>query len=232
MKIISNYRDYYDGYADQFTNDYKIKHYIREQKDIEISKYLLQDLEENLLRTPLDFRAAYMIIAGNVYPFVSVYNNGTNPDSYYFDTESLMDRYMKEKDILDRERKYKKIQYWQWRIHPQDIDKKNMENFFNRKYPDMTKLCIEHDTPIIYISPESGWYRNKNRTFRTCTKNVNLKEFGLSKLFTASDMYQIIDMFVSNVLVKDEMPMSPMSNEEKIQSHGFDKKSSFRHPVK
>lgn len=242
MKIFSKFRDYYDGYADYSNDDDKAKYYIREEKEIEISKYLLQNLEDEILRTPQDFGSHYLIIAGRVHPFVSVYTNPgwdyvdnkqiyiESRTDYYFDHVSLMNKYNEVRDRTNRERKKGKYPWWRW--HSGFIERRDVSSFFTKDYPDMTNLCIDHNTPVILISPEWPGYKNKDKTFRTCTKDVNLKEYGLSKVFTAPEIYQILDVFVSNVLVKDEMPMSPMSNEEKIQSHGFDKKTSFRHPVK
>jgi hypothetical protein len=242
MKIISKFRDYYDGYADYSSDDQKVRYYIREEQDINISKYLLQNFEDELLRTPHDFEAGYLIIAGKVHPFVSVYTRGdwdysngsgvyiSSHVDFYYDNKTLMERYEKEREKLNKAIKKRDYPMWKW--YGGNLSNRNVNNFFNRKYPDMTNLCIEHDTPIILICPESHRYKEKDKTYRICTKNVNLKEHGLSKVFTAPEIYQILDVFVSNVLVKDEMPMSPMTDEEKIQSHGFDKKSSFRHPIK
>ena len=244
MRIISKFRDYYDGYADYTNGDSRIKHYIRKEEEIEISKYLLKNFENDLLRTPFNFRAAYMIIAGKVYPFVHVYRPAerqyiddigisiySDPiNDYYFDSKSLIKRYLSEKEKINKMRKKNKT--YGWRFGIDGMSKRDVENFFKTDYGDMTDLCIEFDTPIILISPEDPYYERKDMTYRICKKNVNLKEYGLSKLFSAPEMYQLIDVFVSNVLVKDEMPMIHLKDVEKIQSHGFDKKSSFRHPTK
>jgi len=228
MKIISKFRDYYDGYANYSNEDVKVKVWVRKEEDIEISKYKLVVLEEKKMRTSLNYEAGYIIIAGKVYPFVSHYKDGGwkwidgiysyigSKTDYFFDTKSLKEE---RKDYQNEKSKY-------WRYDT--FGDRNLNNFFNTEYPDMTDLCIEYDTPIIAIRPESSQYKNGIKTFRTCYKNINLKEHGLTKLFTAPEIYQIIDVFVSNVLVKDEMPISEMTDAEKIQSHGFDKKTSFR----
>lgn len=242
MKIFSKFRDYYDGYADYSNNDDRVKYYIREKKEIEISKYLLQNLEKELLITPRDFQAHYLIIAGKVHPFVSI-DTASGWDyidnkqvyiesrtDYYFDSVSLINKYNEIRDKINRG--IQKGKYPMWMRYGGSLEKRDVSSFFTKEYPDMTNLCIIYDTPVILISPRGQGYKSKYKTFRTCTKDVNLKEYGLSKVFSAPEIYQILDVFVSNVLVKDEMPMSPMSNEEKIQSHGFDKKSSFRHPIK
>ena len=58
-----------------------------------------------------------------------------------------------------------------------------------------------------------------------------LREFGFPAAFSAEQMYSEIDYFMRNSRheVPDQTPVSPMSEKEKILSHGFDLTQSFRH---
>lgn len=233
MKIISDFRDYYDGYSHYNSEDYKVKHWVRKEEDIQISKYTLESLENDLLRTPDNFEAAYIIIAGKVHPYISYHKTGyidfdfsgkwvDGYTNYYFDAETFMEMYK------DYKKDYKPKQHYGWWTNT--LSERDVKNFFNTKYSDRIDLCLEFDTPIISIRPKTSGYKERERTYRVCTKNVNLKEHGVSKLFNSPEVYQLLDVFIGNVLVKDEMPMSPMTDLIKIQSHGFDVKTSFRKP--
>jgi hypothetical protein len=59
----------------------------------------------------------------------------------------------------------------------------------------------------------------------------NLGEIGMAPLVAPEIMYQDISFFVGNVLKvsPEQMHPSPMSNKDKISSHGFDLVQSFRH---
>lgn len=55
-----------------------------------------------------------------------------------------------------------------------------------------------------------------------------LADVGFAKILPATTCYQIIAHYVANTLSKQDVP-SNMTDVEKIVSHGFDKKKSFRH---
>ena len=59
-------------------------------------------------------------------------------------------------------------------------------------------------------------------------KNPCLREFDFARIMPSTTIYQEIEMFLGNVLVKDSMPPSYQSDIEKVVSHGFDPKISFR----
>ncbi len=62
----------------------------------------------------------------------------------------------------------------------------------------------------------------------TVNKNIPiLQEQGFASLIPAEQMYQDISMFITNELT-EQMKMPTMTNKEKIASHGFDSKTSFR----
>lgn len=55
-----------------------------------------------------------------------------------------------------------------------------------------------------------------------------LADVGFAKILPATTCYQTIAHYVANTLSKQDVP-SNMTDVEKIVSHGFDKKKSFRH---
>jgi hypothetical protein len=60
-------------------------------------------------------------------------------------------------------------------------------------------------------------------------RTPKLAALGVPAFIGATQLYQELAMFVGNVLNPVEQPASPMKDIEKVVSHGFDKKVSFRH---
>lgn len=217
MRIISKFRDYYDGLSEHRGGDYKTKIWIREEKDVEVHERVLVELEERSKYMCVfdgKVRPHYLIIAGKVYPLLEDYgintsfsqNKNGKPFMYTIETSKKTKQPFFRKHYRYRER----------------------EEFFG-EYPDMTSLCLELDSPVILVSPRNSFYRPDNsRPYRNITINPKLSDWDFQSIMGSPEIYQMIDTFVSNILVKDEMPISEMTNDEKIQSHGFDKVTSFR----
>jgi hypothetical protein len=60
-------------------------------------------------------------------------------------------------------------------------------------------------------------------------RTPKLSPLGLPAYIDPQQLYQELAMFVGNVLKPVEQPPSNMKDIEKVSSHGFDKKVSFRH---
>lgn len=58
-----------------------------------------------------------------------------------------------------------------------------------------------------------------------------MADFGMAAMVPAEQMYQELAMFMGKLYAEnpDMQPASPRTDVEKIESHGFDKKQSFRH---
>ncbi len=59
-------------------------------------------------------------------------------------------------------------------------------------------------------------------------KNVRLLDFGIGQIITPEEMYLKICTF----LTAEKPVMDKRNDREKISGHGFDTKTSFRHPIK
>ncbi|MCL2798038.1 MAG: hypothetical protein FWD58_08310 [Firmicutes bacterium] len=111
-----------------------------------------------------------------------------------------------------------------WRpIRPGDYrDIRAFFDFYADK--DFTELLIRLDCPLaVTIFLRKG----KNEGFEFVL-NPNLNEFGFMRMSPAHIMYQELELFVGNVLVKDLMPFSYQSDLDKLTARGFDPKISFR----
>lgn len=83
-----------------------------------------------------------------------------------------------------------------------------------------TQICKAAKAPVLVLDAE---YR------RVRGRVPKLGELGLVQYYSAEQLYQELAMFISNELAPFVDPPSPMTNIEKVVSHGFDKKKSFRH---
>lgn len=83
------------------------------------------------------------------------------------------------------------------------------------------KLCEFVGAPVFVVRGNS----NPVAMGRT----PKLAALGVPVFIGATQLYQELAMFVGNVLNPVEQPTSPMKDIEKVVSHGFDKKVSFRH---
>lgn len=210
MRIISNFHDYYDGFMDHDRKDPFVRVWVRRTtEEVKVSKYKLEMFTERIFWLEHDRVSSYfLIVAGKVYPLVirTIWDNYMRShDEVYYDAESLITSFPK---------------MYGW-------TQENVKKFF-KEYPDMTDLCLELGTPLILIREEDlFWYRGDS-TFRNVSINPNLKELQFNKVMGASQLYQTLDYLVSNVMVDDKAPHGVQTDVEKIESHGFDKVTSFR----
>jgi hypothetical protein len=90
-----------------------------------------------------------------------------------------------------------------------------------RKYDGARGLCEFVGAPVFVV--------HGNRMPIVMGRTPKLSALGLPAFIDPQQLYQELAMFVGNVLKPVEQPPSNMKDIEKVASHGFDKKISFRH---
>ena len=225
MRIISEFSDYYDGYMNHDRKDRFNRVWLRNEKETWINKEELKDLEQRSLRIDRDgWHTGYLILAGVVTPYV-VWQDNSYPynreQTYFYDADSAANYYESQKKPTASP--HWRNRYWGW----EKSIRKDLVEFFGY-YADRTDLCILCNTPVILIQPERRSYKEEYISVRSCHIDVNLKEMGLSKVIDAPTIYQTLDVFISNVLINDDMPGTLMTEKEKMQQHGFTHQYSFR----
>lgn len=222
MKIISKEKDYYDGLMDH-SSDRLNKVWVRNSEKVYLPIFRLKEFDLKYFYWGNEINLYFLIVTGRVYSVLSLHNFAKNDPktgkyipaykSYYYTLED----FDKEHPEISRSMYNKravKVGYDKGRIKDHWID------FFKPLSLDFTDLCIELNSPIILI--------RKDKDKFLCETNVNLGEIGFSKVMNSFAIYQELDMFISNQLVNDNMPMTQMTDADKIQAHGFDKVTSFR----
>lgn len=91
------------------------------------------------------------------------------------------------------------------------------------KHTEFTKWCKIVGAPVFTISS----IYSKDGKIYVCENVPVLGDYGFASIIPAEQMYQNISMFITNELT-EQMEMPTMSDKEKIVSHGFDNKTSFR----
>ena len=81
---------------------------------------------------------------------------------------------------------------------------------------------------VIYTNVRMQGDEYMARSFEKFIINPCMKNFHMQKLFTPFDAFQEISMYIGNILTNNNDPVDNRTSLEKVQSHGFDKKFSFR----
>lgn len=203
MRIISKFKDYYDcGMSYGFDKDF---HYVR---DTEIVPGLSDVFSYRLIRPPnimiteCDSSGLGIIgFCGEYFPFVTHFDSsGTGPRIITYKAE-VIDKYH-----IDHLKFYKA---WLRKESPLFRELPRLFNsFFSRKCPIFQIGRHWCDGCRVYLNP-----------------NLSLLEF--QKVYPPFQAYQKIRMFLGS-FAEPEKPLPKISNNDMIESKGFDLKSSFR----
>lgn len=219
MRIISKYKDYYDGGGHGMVDKSIV--YLRKEENIPYDnktdmyglKKQLNDIGKyyyKLKDKSISYIDSFIVgFCGKQYVGYGIYrrtkNQFTEELTITYDIDELSNLFSNPKDIEYIIEKHKYI---------------------------LNKNCIDvfHtlNTPI-YLYEFGGivGYRpNKNRN--QITINPNLKEYEFYLVFDTYSAFQEISMFVGGVLTNNPKNDIVVSDKTKIESKGFDYKHSFR----
>ncbi len=212
MKIISNYKDYYDHLQGIYGIDEKIV-YERVCKRLRfhtdkknpngklISENIPLYKPEHIYMPPhlRDSQDKKNIVTEFQLAICGKYVIGfTFKGKYYFGDEGIINL-RKETDNANI----------QWSIANNYIHAHLSDTANNDKYQSPVVL-LKYDFYIENVS------------------NVRLSDFGIPQVFSAHDIY----IMLSNWLTREKAIVDNRTNTQKIVGHGFDNKTSFRHPIK
>ena len=141
----------------------------------------------------------------------------------YFTEEEFLD------DIIIEEHS------WNSRYSRNDNTLRKKLKYFFEYYDgkDFTELHLRLDCPLLLtVFHNNGrkfgdWQENSPKDYEFIL-NPNLYEFDFMRVMSGELLAQEIEMFLGNTLIKDIMPPSYQSDLDKVTSHGFDPKISFR----
>ena len=120
----------------------------------------------------------------------------------------------------DKIKEHLEIQHWGRNLND-DIN--YIENY------DALHIFREYKTPVFIY--DSNYNRINLRDYKTDDKfiiNPLLKKYEFYKVFDSFTAFQEIQMFISGVLEINKKETVEISDKDKIEQHGYDKKWSFR----
>lgn len=257
MKILSNYKDYYDYLAFQYGVDDGIV--FKRNKVIAIPhdlKYIDLPLCESLNDKPtIPQNQPYTQHFGST----NWYYYETNNKICQFECVSIVGTiyyYLYEYDKIKKSAKMRipkkedYVEYVNWRKkvhqqvlgHPLWMDIYAGEWTYNKKEfqmgivpPDINEYTYEIDrslhkklgVPILWK------YMERNESNRALVMPLLSNISGFSGLYPAEKIYRDIYNFLQKLRdTPDTRPPLEVDNMTKIVKHGFDLKKSFRHPIK
>lgn len=216
MKIVSKFKDYYDGVANYGGHDDSIV-YIRTTERTELiwkDVRPFQKIPNFEIKNKGSFDY-FVIFAGRLYHGFFVLGPVLNPRRQQWETE-------------------KRIKTWHWndfdfvksfydlREHCSYLETP-FSTFLSYFEKDYTDFNLKHNSPIILIV--DGNRRSGEEYY--LEKNPCLSKISFAKAIEPFSAFQQLEGFVDTHFMRN-VNLTQISNDSKIEKHGFDLKTSFR----
>lgn len=186
--------------------------------------------------------SGFISFSGKIYPFIKLTDNLKILEVFY-NYDSLF-RFLEANDclsILDKERVISLFDRFRLGIKKGEAVGKWIESYLGRvDFPDTSEFHVSLNTPVIIFDQsistrlysESHFaYDNKFKSSASTEGFVllsgRLSDYQFIKVLDPYLFVQELEMFMGNFLVKRD-PEPEFTDKDKIQSHGFDDKISFR----
>jgi hypothetical protein len=225
VRILSKFKDYYDFAQPYYDGGENSVTFIREQKTYEkdVDKFLVKDFSGDQRiawkhpQAYVDFPEVEEALGGSTHAeqyFIAIADQLVSFHKITLDSHRYEDFY------FSTERGVKVFKINRYRSNKNTIP----EILKTSDYKKVVELQQEFDSPIILI------HFGSNKKIKIVV-NPSLMEYKINHLLGDSkQIYQEIEMWLTNH--NNKVVESSITDKEKIVSHGFDKKTSFRHPIK
>jgi hypothetical protein len=235
MKINSNLKDYYDYVANLYgggdPNILYLRTSIGEKKftgtlhyynevSVEFDRYFkLPEYNYGSVKGyPHGGGFKGLVVAGRMFPIIDTNANDENHWRYQSNNKFEVFDYNKHEHLLNPRTRFESRRddyspYWESRKVSESLIKLSRKLghpvfIINRvnNYVEKTVIIVSGECPI-------------------------LSNVGLAQYFPAEQLYQELSYFLGNLVKEspDMMPRPKVTDKDKILSHGFDLKQSFRH---
>jgi hypothetical protein len=228
MKIVSEFKDYYDYLAHQYGVDETIVFNRKPIPNNDETKLILTQLHNlsvingnrfvnDKLYTIGENKSRYrwLSVNGVLYLLYTGKPKCTNLEFKVFTREQYDEFFPKFKyDLFNRNRSYENL----------------VGN--NKNVKELTAIHIKLNTPIFWFDHTGfGDFLSVGNSDVSRFKLPILSEIGFASIYPADKLFQDISYFIGNVM-KDSPDVKPpveIEDKHKIVGHGFDLKQSFRH---
>lgn len=236
MRIISDFKDYYDFLSDPsdtnhiwnrkteiitiHKNDPDFKNFNNYYSNLSpythsiIGSRTWSKSIKEFNRDTIEFRTSLLMFCGNPYIIMTT---SEQPDRYFYFGKDDFEQIVKEHSA-----KNSRSHFWiKGNISAyESIMQGNMPHY-------LKNINLNFKCPIIYIK-HIDYYDNRFKEFRfEIELNSSLKSIQFEKLIDPYNVFQSLDRYIWNDLAATNDIADNISNQDKIESHGFDK-WSFR----
>lgn len=225
MLIISKFHDYYDSALVEGVD--KTIVYERKEYEIEYPSEFTETSRLGYKRAMFDHNSASDIspsikvvgFCGKLYPVIEKHVGYYEYEYFYTFDDFVKSMNADELKSYERNNNY-------------GLDRasrlKKLENSFNLKLEfcnkDFEKFFIDNKI-VCFVNTYNASERKQTLLVNCC-----LKDYKFYKIIDPFTSFQDIMMYISGVLGTPNSPMVEISDELRIERHGFDKKISFRKP--
>lgn len=206
MKVISKYKDYYDYLVSVYGID---EHLVLDRRVITKRDQVIISDEPKLFREKISFYICGMLIEG--------YRVGE--DMYFF--EELRQFAKKQPE-------------WYSRHRPSDIVTLEIntllshfpyDEFRTKMVKDIHEVNRKNDCPVLVSA-------HQRRPEEHTMPFPKLSDYGIPRVLPADDIFKMLTQWLSDRKSAAENVETKVTDEQKIQNKGFDKKRSFRPKMK
>lgn len=222
MKIISQFKDYYDYQATMYGGgDPNIVYHrkplgalcetnsLRYYKNVEQCLPKYARFQHEIRYRILDAELQYLVVCGTAYPIIALRNsNGCSGTFVMYDPEQH------SKYVAD-------VSRYAGEHIPSYVQSSRLID-----------LSIALGHPVFIVTRVRYDRDTSTSTYSIAGDCPKLSSLGFASLSPPEKLYQDLSYFVGNTMLSpspDNMPIVPMTDREKILSHGLDPKKSFRH---
>jgi len=205
VKIISKFKDYYDGVGSLYQD--KTPLYLRHTREVKKKGITKHYNSVRVDKQDYSYRCEVIGFCGKIYLYTIVTADDIYMDKVFYDYEEL-------DKILQLGKSQRWNRYWG---KPKSL-KKIYESY--AKSEDFLSIFKEHNVPCFATYTKNGE--------RDLVLNPCLKDYEFFRCIDPHTAYQEIDMYIGNFLLNTEDPDMPVGSDVVVaQSKGFDK-FSFR----
>jgi hypothetical protein len=233
MKIISDFKDYYDSVRRTDTD--KLHTYVRKTSEINLHSYMykLEDTHHEKLnrkyhlRDSINLHMFYLGFCGEIYTGVKVGKciaGFTSTELHYGDFKKIKQLY----ERMEKPFSYKPSQYNGLETY---AVKRLAECFESSNINKLKKLFLKYKVPVFIVLTNF----NDDEKYihgQQIILNPELERYEFYKIKDIYTTYQDISMYIGNDLAEDRNNAWPIEDKLKVQSHGFDKYSFRKEKLK
>lgn len=186
--------------------------------------------------------SGFVAFAGKIYPFIKLTDDDRETEVFY-DYESLFKYLLANNSahILDKNDRYYVPNEFSYPTDKRILLGERIKEILEvRDYPDSTEFHVDVNNPLVIFDQHlhHGLFRESHftygDTYRSSTNrdgfalfSGRLSDYQFIKVLDPYSFVQELEMFMGNALLKRD-PEPVFTDKDKIQSHGFDDKVSFR----